>query len=137
MFKLTNSWFYCIKTSADGNKGLVTFKWCGGNYGVEDVDNNHNKFKIVKSGKYYISLTAYIESYEGGFFQLVLKREDKPIVSVQSDHEDDDKGFTGGGNVYEQNIWNLNSGDVLHVDITVAEKGSKLTTASVNIFRLP
>ena len=117
--------------------GLVTFKWCGGNYGVEDVDNNHNKFKIVKSGKYYLSLTAYIKNYEGGYFRLELKKGDKTIVSATSDHEDDGEGFNGGGNVYTDNIWYLKSGDVLHVDITKANNGSKLTTASINIFRLP
>ena len=68
---------------------------------------------------------------------MQLKRGDYHIISIASDHEDDGEGFTGGGNVYADNIWYLNSGDVLHVDITEADTGSKLTTASINIFRLP
>ena len=59
------------------------------------------------------------------------------IVIAASDHEDDGEGFNGGGNVYTDNIWYLKSGDVLHVDITEAENGSKLTNAIINIFRLP
>ena len=138
MFKLTNAWFYCIKTSDDGAKGIVTFTWCGGNYGVEDVEGDHNEFRITWPGKYYLSVSAYVQNYEGGVFQMRLKKKDNTddIATIFSDHEDDGEGFTGGGNVYQDNIYYLSSGDVLDVDITHADKGSKLTTASISMFWL-
>jgi hypothetical protein len=141
MFKLSDdSWFNCINgrmEGQDGRTGLVTFTWCGGNFGVEDVNNKHDTFKITKSGKYYISLTAYIKHYEGGFFAVKLKRGDSTVITLESDHKDDGEGFTGGGNVYKDNIWKLYVGDVLTVSIATAEDGSKLTTAGLNMFILP
>jgi len=136
MFKLTDTWFNCVKNEDDGAKGRVSFTGCAGNYGVEDVDNDHNEFKILKSGKYHLSLAAYIKNYSGGHFAVRLERGDKSIITVRSDHEDDSDGFDGAQTVYRDNIWYLNEGDVLKVTITEASEGSKLSSAYVNMHRL-
>ena len=135
LFKVTDSYFECIKTEDDGLKGLVTFTQCTGNHGIKE--ENKNKFTVVKPGKYFVSLSAYIQNYEGGVFELTLLLGDRRMVSVQSDHEDDGNGFTGAGTVYSDRILYLSKNDELQLRVSKVEGGSLLNTASLNFIRLP
>ena len=137
IFKIVGDMLGCLKDDDDGAVGLVTFSSCPRTSGIRDIDDKHKRFKVDKPGTYFISLSAYVKNYDGGWFQMaVKKREDFNILTVYSDHEDDDDGFVGGDTVYKGVIHYLDQDDEISVEILDADKDSKLTNAMLNIFAL-
>merc|ERR1712218_650095 len=93
IFKIDGDALDCIKNDEDDVKGTVTFSSCS-EYGISDVDSKHRRFKVKKAGTYFVSLSAYVMNYGGGLFQIAVKKgEDYNILTLYSEHEDDDDGF--------------------------------------------
>ena len=137
VFKIVGDALGCLKSDDDGVVGIVTFSSCDRVSGIIDVDDKHRRFKVNKPGTYFVSLSAYVKNYEGGWFQIaVKKREDYNILTLHSDHENDDDGFVGGDTIYKGAIHYLDQEDEISVEILDADEDSKLTNAMLNIFAL-
>ena len=137
LFKIVGDALGCLKNDDDGAEGIVTFFSCDLSVGIIDVDDKHRRFKVTKPGTYFVSLSAYVMNYDGGWFQIaVKKREDHNILTLYSDHENDGDGFVGGGTIYKGVIHYLDQDDEISVEILIADKDSKLTSSMLNIFAL-
>ena len=136
IFKIVGDALGCVKNDEDGVNGIVTFSFCS-EYGITDVDGKHRRFKVKKAGTYFVSLSAYVKNYGGGYFKTGVKKEsDYTILSLYSDHEDDYDGFVGGDTIYKGVIHYLDQDDVISVEILNSDKEDKLTYAMLNIFAL-
>lgn len=128
-------WFAASKTTDDGTVGLVTFDFTEGYNGAVEEYHKQN-FKIMVPGYYYVGLSAFIETYEGGHFCVAVEDTGDNFMHVCSDHADDKEGFDGSGSYHSDRIRYFSKGDMVKVRITTAEKESKLSSADLSLFRL-
>ena len=138
MFRVLSDWMGCYWFSDTGrglDRGLVTYTSCVSS-DVQEVHTQPSHFMVKKSGRYYVSLSAYANDYNGEFYKIHMKKGDEEMFSIGSDHEDNHYSFEGGSSMYRGEVWELAEGDKLYVEITGSNNDTNVQYVNKNIFAL-